>query len=208
MIWQVRHTAVVAEHPPLGSKADWRRHLRARRRSRPAGAHDHIRDENAARTVLQDRRVLSVLEPGCSTAVYVALAHEPPTSALRHQLRNSGTAVFVPWARPDRRLLWVPDDGNAHAWGVPGQPEPPVGEIGRTIDDVMDLRLLVIPALAATSAGARLGQGGGYYDTLLANVPPFTAGGPLRVVLVGRDELFEEVPTEPHDARVDVVLIV
>lgn len=156
--------------------------------------------------MLSNPLVESVLHPGCSVAVYVALPHEPPTSWLRRELRYCGMSVFVPWTQPERNLLWVRDDGQSRAWGVPGEPAQPISGLARSIADLDDLRLLVIPALAATPAGERLGQGGGYYDTLLAGVAPFDQGGPLRVALVGSDEVFDALPTDAHDQLVDLVL--
>ena len=61
--------------------------------------------------------------------------------------------------------------------------------------------LIVIPGLAFTRDGARLGRGGGHYDRLLAD-----ARGVAITVGVAFDiQLVRELPWEPHDQRVDVV---
>ncbi len=66
---------------------------------------------------------------------------------------------------------------------------------------------MLVPALAAGRDGVRLGQGGGFYDRALADLPPHPEG-PLVVAVVHDDELLAagEVPSAPHDRRVDAVL--
>lgn len=192
----------------VGAKSEFRRVIRRRRRAAHArGADRTARDDAAAAAVLSHPAISDCLSNGGCVAIYVATEVEPPTAALRTQLRAMGIPVYVPWARADRDMLWVRDDGDAAAWGVPGHSEAPTTP-AYEFDALTDVRLMVIPALAATPAGHRLGQGGGYYDTLLAHVPPHRAGGPLRVVLVGPDELVTEVPVDAHDEPVDVVLTV
>lgn len=62
------------------------------------------------------------------------------------------------------------------------------------------LDLIVVPGLAFTKEGWRLGRGGGFYDRLLKASPAVRCG-------VGRDEqLIVRLPTEPHDAQLDFVL--
>lgn len=62
--------------------------------------------------------------------------------------------------------------------------------------------LFFIPALAVDSTGARLGQGGGYYDTNLAELAPDAEV----CAIVYAHEHLDHVPTEPWDLRVTSVL--
>ncbi len=60
--------------------------------------------------------------------------------------------------------------------------------------------VLLVPGLAFTAAGGRLGRGGGHYDRLLAR--PGRAGG--RVLGVGYGfQLLPGLPREAHDADLD-----
>ena len=62
--------------------------------------------------------------------------------------------------------------------------------------------LLLVPGLAFTPTGLRLGRGGGYYDRLLSIFPH-----PNRVVGVGfQIQICSEIPTETHDQSVASVL--
>lgn len=62
--------------------------------------------------------------------------------------------------------------------------------------------LLVVPGVAFDRRGGRLGQGGGFYDRLLA-APARRA---LAVGLGYAVQLMDEVPTEAHDQRLDAVI--
>lgn len=65
-----------------------------------------------------------------------------------------------------------------------------------------DLDLILVPGLAFTADGRRLGHGGGYYDRLLTQRRPHTA-----VLGVCFDfQLVADIPCEPHDLPVDVVI--
>ena len=65
-----------------------------------------------------------------------------------------------------------------------------------------DLDVVVVPGLAFTPGGDRLGQGGGWYDRLL----PLLADDCVRIGVCFTEQLVEELPIEPHDARLHVVL--
>ncbi|MFI0433118.1 MAG: 5-formyltetrahydrofolate cyclo-ligase [Candidatus Nanopelagicales bacterium] len=145
-------------------------------------------------------------------ALFVSIPGEPPTDGLRKRLAELGWQVWLPVARPARQLAWVADPGpSAAAWGLPRQPAlpeaPEAGEVAQAGPAVPEFDLVILPALAATRDGRRLGQGGGYYDTWLATVPEHRAGGALRVAIVGPGELLVDVPTDPHDQPVDVVVV-
>jgi 5-formyltetrahydrofolate cyclo-ligase len=62
--------------------------------------------------------------------------------------------------------------------------------------------LFLVPGLAFTASGARLGRGGGYYDRLLPCRSPRSTALGLCFAL----QLFDEIPGEPHDHDVDAVI--
>lgn len=65
------------------------------------------------------------------------------------------------------------------------------------------LDLIVVPGLAFTAAGVRLGRGGGFFDRFLAQLPE-------RIALVGtafRLQMRDSLPEEEHDHRMTRVLV-
>ena len=82
-------------------------------------------------------------------------------------------------------------------------PAQPTGE-ARGAESLKEADLIVIPALAASVDGTRLGQGGGWYDRALMHRSP---GVPV-VAVVFDDEVLEAgiIPGEPHDVPVDAIV--
>lgn len=75
--------------------------------------------------------------------------------------------------------------------------EEPTGNDMSAIDDI---EMIVVPAVAYDRSGNRVGRGKGYYDRLLAD-------SRARKVGVAYDfQLVDEIDSEPHDVRVDVVI--
>ena len=62
--------------------------------------------------------------------------------------------------------------------------------------------MVLVPGLAVSPTGMRLGRGGGCYDRALARVPV----GTFTCVVLYDDEVGLDVPSEPHDRRVAAVV--
>lgn len=85
--------------------------------------------------------------------------------------------------------------------GPHGVQEPVVQDKG----DFCVPQILVVPLLAFDSAGDRLGYGGGYYDSTIADLR-----GRGDVICAGfayaEQESAESLPAEAHDQRLDYVV--
>ena len=68
--------------------------------------------------------------------------------------------------------------------------------------NVETIDVAVIPGCAFSMSGQRLGQGGGYYDRLMAR-PEFRA---YTIGICFECQFFDQLPTEPHDCEVDCVI--
>lgn len=66
-----------------------------------------------------------------------------------------------------------------------------------------DLELIIVPCLACTKEGVRLGHGGGYYDRYLTRIRTDAA----KIVLCRERILCEEIPQESHDVPMDLVVM-
>lgn len=75
--------------------------------------------------------------------------------------------------------------------GPHGILEPPAGPVVHP----MDVRAWLVPGLAFTKKGGRLGYGGGWYDRLLCKVPKRVP----RIGIAYTFQLVDELPAEPHD---------
>ena len=142
----------------------------------------------------------NLLCPGQLVTCFVAMATEPPTSQLRDQLRALGKSVALPVMQAGNTLAWGYDDDSLtqNSYGIL---EPTIAEI-----DLNTANAIIIPALRVGLDGTRLGRGAGYYDRALANLLPHSQGGPSRICLVFEDEVDDSVPSESHDAPIDVIV--
>ncbi len=98
---------------------------------------------------------------------------------------------------------------------VPGEPDTSVfiercRQAGKTVvlpeddppPDPALVDVVIVPGIAFTRSGTRLGQGGGWYDRFLPRVRTDCAN-----VGVGFEpQLLDHVPTEPHDVLLDTVV--
>lgn len=116
--------------------------------------------------------------------------------------RARGVKIYYPSAAPGqgqkgtfRLTLAVTDLAEAGAgFSEPpaNAPEPELGELG----------VVIVPALAVSELGHRLGYGAGFYDTLL----PLFCPPALSVVVAHDFELLAELPTHEWDVPCDVVV--
>ncbi len=82
--------------------------------------------------------------------------------------------------------------------GPLGADEPPSGAPEA---DPADIECVVMPGVAFSLDGLRLGRGGGYYDATLKTMPRAA-----RVGLAYDVQIVETLPREPHDAPLDAVV--
>lgn len=181
-------------------KVDLRRAALRRRRERPA-------EEVAAAGVALVPRVLRVLdEAGAGSgrarpvAAYASIAGEPPTGPLLEALARRGLPVLLPVLLDDGDLDWAAADGSPLVPGRAGTAAPGGRRLGR--EAVARAAAVVVPGVAGSPRGCRLGRGGGAYDRALARVP---SGVPVLLLLFD-DEVVDTVPTEPHDRPVTHVV--
>ena len=156
-------------------------------------------------------------------AAYVARPDEPDTTPLLESWIAAGLRVLVPRVIDGGLLQWCDYIGRDHlargAYGIAEPTGPAVGQGAPGLRD-NDVDLLVLPALGVDDRGVRLGQGGGYFDRLLAELRPSATWpdlhpasalgrqGPEILALVYDDDVLPvgSIPTDPHDRGVDVVV--
>ncbi|MEQ7154775.1 5-formyltetrahydrofolate cyclo-ligase [Brevundimonas aurifodinae] len=137
------------------------------------------------------------LPHGDVVAVYRAMGSELDPEPLARALAASGAVLCLPVVlqrdAPMIFRLWSPDDPlEMDAAGCPA-PLPLAEDI--------DPDLIITPLLAFDDFGARLGQGGGYYDRTFAARPRAT-----RIGFAFSDQRVDRLTTEPHDIPLHGVL--
>lgn len=172
------------------AKSALRARLRAARSVRPA---DPAGDQ--ARTL----RALTTCAGGGVVAAYAAVPGEPPTLDLIEALRHDGVQVLLPvlTGSPDWAWYTGPDGLAPGPLGIPRPTGPALGPAA-----LQQAQWVWLPGLAGAPDGRRIGTGGGWYDRALA-----WAGSETRLgLLLFDDEVIEEVPTDPWDRSVDLVV--
>lgn len=96
------------------------------------------------------------------------------------------TGPFIEWCEADGKEVVIPD------------PDP-AAEYPEELDRI---DVVIVPGVAFTVEGDRLGQGGGWYDRLLADVRPDC----VTIGVCFAEQIVETVPTEPHDRRLDHIV--
>ena len=131
-------------------------------------------------------------------ALYSALASELPANDLAASAAAQGKHLLWPRSsRGDRMEFAEAALGEL----VPGERGFRVPPADRSPAGLRRGDLLIVPGVAFTNTGARLGRGGGHYDAVIAmNAGVITLGVAFDIQLV------QGVPLEPHDRHVDLVV--
>lgn len=173
-----------------------RRHaLRAAGRDARAALTPEARRQ-ATTAVVEQLAALPELAAARRVLLTSAVGDELDLAGLHPLLRARGTVVCLPVTRgPDLLVAEHPADGVLLP-GWQGVAEPG----GPTTTETLDV--VVAPALAVDRTGARLGYGGGHFDRFLAG----PGRGAVVVGAVFACQLVDELPSEPHDVPLDVIV--
>ena len=133
---------------------------------------------------------------------YASFGSEFDSAAFCSDVVASGKRLLLPRINRAARMLELREVGNlgsdlvAGVWGIrePAERCPIVPPSA--------VEFLLVPGVAFTAAGGRLGYGGGFYDRLLAGlnakIPRIAVAFELQVV--------ESIPTGPGDQRVHLIV--
>ncbi len=143
-----------------------------------------------------------------SILMYVSFRSEVNTRKFLDDIHKMGKRLILPLvdARHKVLKLYEVKDNSELAPGYMGIPEPDVRENRRVT--IKDIDLVVIPGTGFDIQGNRLGYGGGYYDRLLSYESKQLAEVEHipTVALAFEEQIGEEIPAEPHDIQVDMII--
>ena len=129
---------------------------------------------------------------------YMAIPPEPDLGPVLEACLSMGKGLLLPRCEADgtmtARIVTALADLETGSFGILEPPE--------TLTAVApeDLELILVPGMAFSPKGARLGRGKGFYDRFLEYFRGKTVG------ICYENRVLEEIPVEEHDRFVDAVL--
>ena len=181
------------EQEILNLKRELRRDIRAQRKRldpdwvRKASA--RIEDAVIARSEFAEASAV-----GC----YLALPGEVQTRAIIERCWRDGKRVCVPAYSEEREryeLTWIePDTPVSNGrWNIS---EP----LNARRASMVEVDLLIVPAIAFDRHGGRLGHGGGHFDRILG------CWNGIKIGIAFEYQIFDSVPMGSQDIPVDLVV--
>ena len=175
------------------NKAELRDMMKAERRSLSP---DFIK--SASEQIKNTLMCLDCIKNAQLMMVYLSAFREPDTFALISELLNSGKEICVPVSNVDTftitpsRIISL-DELIKGAYGI-YEPKEIISVPTHRID------VALIPGIAFSPTGDRLGFGKGYYDRFLEEFNGIKIG-------VGYDfQITDNIPTDKHDIRMDMII--
>lgn len=194
-------------------KAAWRRAIRQNRRCRlevegptsRAGDGETLTTHITSWLMKYAEGRSPVSGEGWHIASFESLPTEPPMSQTNESLQSIvvngfGCEVWLPITLADGVLRWRSATLGASA--NPLHADPAHLEQSAGAELLAQVDVIIVPALALSRSGRRLGQGGGYYDRA---IPALRQAQPNAQTLGVSypSEVFANVPAEHHDIAVD-----
>ncbi len=151
----------------------------------------------ASQSVCDACRAYPTVAGAKAVFVYVSTATEVATHALIDRFETAGCTTLVPFVRDRHTMLAVRFPGwQAMRPGALGilSPPPAPAFTGR-------VAVALVPGLAFTPGGARLGYGGGYYDRWLSAHPDTAA-----VALAFDIQIVDDLPVSLEDVFATTII--
>jgi 5-formyltetrahydrofolate cyclo-ligase len=182
---------------PIELKARLRKRFRAARREHVAGLPQGLRALILNRPPAP---VAQMVPAGATVGLYFPIGSEAPTLGWARWLAENDRKIALPYF-PSRESPM-----EFREWGNPFDEEvlelSPWGGWQPTDESApVSLDAVVVPLIAFTAKGERLGQGGGHYDRWLEANPQVRAIG-----LAWDCQIADALPTEAHDRMLEAIV--
>ena len=140
---------------------------------------------------------LEEVSQATTIAIFVSLPDEPQTAKFIEEL-SLHKRVVVPRIEGEEMNFYDISEGLSE--GAFGIMEP----VATTPIEPSEIDTMIVPGVAFTRDGKRLGRGKGFYDKYLSHkgFRAYTIGICYPCQLVG------ELPTEPHDKQLDLIVTI
>lgn len=152
----------------------------------------------ASRRIAEKVLLLEAYQNAGTVMVYASLLEEPDTREIIRDAVENGKIVLLPRCISPEKMVALPFSGweeMENGWlGIQEPREPDEGM------EIPEPDLIIVPCVAASSDGKRLGHGAGYYDRFLAGRETET------VCLCFRRMIRADIPMGPMDRWMDRVI--
>ena len=144
---------------------------------------------------------------------YIPFPSEVDTSAVIDRALEAGKTVAIPHEKPGDFCLCRPGwrDGLERLSNKCLCPADNTGLNNFSLNSIIvagdKLKgIILVPGLAFTEFGTRLGRGAGYYDQLLNLTDKSEQAEFISVGLCRKFQLLDDIPQQPHDRKVRMVI--
>ena len=164
------------------------------------GAQSESERSRASQNICAHLEALSL--SAARAAVFLATGREPNVNEYSLFLQNNGVDIYAPSSLEGEPVFasinfnWSNLQTNSRGWREPRESS------GGKLYAASEMDLIILPGLAFDSEGARLGQGGGWYDRALENLP----AGVLCIGVCFDFQIVAAIPREPHDQNVSMIV--
>ena len=173
--------------------------MKARRKAVPA----EVREEASkivCRRLLEREDVRTALANKAAIAVYLASSDEIDLTPFIVTALRQGAMLLAPrWTGVTYELAAL-GSLDRLVCGPHGIFEPPPSN---PRSPTPSPRIWLVPGLAFTRDGTRLGYGGGWYDRFLSAADPAS----VKLGLAYGFQIADDLPSEPHDQRLSEIVV-
>lgn len=151
------------------------------------------------------RRLLSCREfsGALTVGAYHPIGSEVPTHGIMSEIMSGGKELYLPRVTDGEamefcRVRDVSELRRGRRYSMIMEPAGPCAEA-----PPRGLDMIIVPSIAASADGCRLGYGRGYYDRYLER----NRGAATTVcTILFEKQVTKRIPADPHDARVDMII--
>lgn len=151
--------------------------------------------QNMSARIAESFLQLSSLKTANNILLYAALPREVQTMGLIRTLSSSKN-IWLPKVVGEDLEIRAYEGEQSLQTGHFNVPEP----TGLLCPDLRIIDLIVVPGVAFSREGDRMGYGKGFYDRLLPKLDAKKIGFAFDF------QLFFDIPTEDHDEKMDLII--
>ncbi|GJQ66140.1 hypothetical protein Trydic_g4205 [Trypoxylus dichotomus] len=142
-------------------------------------------------------------------SVYLSTENEINTENIVRRIFELNKKCYVP--RYDRQIMEMVKLNDMKDWETLPLTkwkikQPLLSEVRENALDAGGLDLIILPGVAFTADGKRLGHGKGYYDKFQSNLLKKQKFHPTTIGIALKEQIVDDIPTNEYDVKLDMVL--